>query len=114
VGRTVRTLGPDCPTVLSATNDAQHIYRELHTRYSQTLGKRRRLAKGRQQPSIADDCYLCRVLGVDTRQRRYFAKCRPTNTRQTMRYQVFLFDTRRNIFLFFFLTKLFVVYSHTM
>jgi hypothetical protein len=42
----------------------------------QALDERRSSAKDRQQPSIADGRYLCRVPGVDTRQRRYFAECR--------------------------------------
>jgi hypothetical protein len=35
----------------------------------QILGERWRLAKSHQEPSIADDRYLCRALGFSTRQR---------------------------------------------
>jgi hypothetical protein len=38
----------------------------------QTLGERRRSAKGHQQSSIADGCYLCWAPRVGTRQRSYF------------------------------------------
>jgi hypothetical protein len=47
----------------------------------QTLGEWRRSAKGRQQPSIADDRYLCQALSFGTRQRSFFAKCFTSDTR---------------------------------
>jgi hypothetical protein len=65
-----RALGKDffaeCRTQRNNTLGNDHVYRALNTRHRQTLGKdffvecqtlgeRRRLAKGRQQPSIADD-----------------------------------------------------------
>jgi hypothetical protein len=42
----------------------------------QALDERRSSAMDRQKSSIADGRYLCRVSGVDARQRRYFAECR--------------------------------------
>jgi hypothetical protein len=67
----------------------------------QTLGERWRSAKGRQQPSIADDRYLCRAPSFGTRQRSFFAECLTFDTRQSMLCRVSFLDTRQSIFLFF-------------
>jgi hypothetical protein len=53
-----------------------------------------------QQPFISDGRYLCREPDFDTRQRRYFAECRPADSRQTMPCRVSYLDTRQNIFLY--------------
>jgi hypothetical protein len=41
----------------------------------QALGEIGRAAKGRQQPSIADARYLCRVSEVDSQQNNFFVEC---------------------------------------
>jgi hypothetical protein len=69
------------------------LCRALNTRHTLTFGKGdfaecqtlsavRLTAKGRQQPSIADGRYLCRVSGVDTRQTYFFAECPVADPRQ--------------------------------
>jgi hypothetical protein len=68
----------------------------------QTLGERRRSAKGRQQPSIADGRYLFRALDFGTRQRIYFLESCLAYIRQTMLCRVTILNTRQSIFLFFF------------
>jgi hypothetical protein len=84
-----RALGEvfaECHTRQSPTLGNAHVYRERDSRHTKTLGKDlftecqalgegRRSAKGRQQPSIADDRYLCRESGFGTRQSSYFAEC---------------------------------------
>jgi hypothetical protein len=91
----------------------ERVYREQDPRHRntlgkeifaecQTLGERRRSAKGRQQPSIADGCYLCRASSVGTRQRSFFAECQPADTRQIMLSRVPFLDTRQSIFFIFF------------
>jgi hypothetical protein len=78
----------------SHTLGNDHLYREQDSRHRQTLGKnrfvecqtlgeRRRSGKRPQQPSIDDDCYLCRESGFDSRQRSYFAESLKADTRQT-------------------------------
>jgi hypothetical protein len=68
----------------------------------QTLSEMRRTAKSRQQPSIGDGRYLCRVSRDDTRQTYLFAECSPLSTRQTYILSSVFSDTRQSIFLFFF------------
>jgi hypothetical protein len=84
------------------TTPTSHICSE--TEY-QTLGERWCSSKDRQQQSIADGRYLCRVSKVNTRQRSYFAECHPPDTRQTMFYRVPTLHTQQNIFLFFFFSQ---------
>jgi hypothetical protein len=64
----------------------------------QTLDKRRRSAKDRQQPSIAYDRYLCQASGDGTRQISFFAECQTADTQQSMLCRVPLLDTRQSIF----------------
>jgi hypothetical protein len=75
---------------------------------SRTLGTRihsakirAALGKGRQPPFKADDRYLYREPSSGTRQRIFFAECPPFNTRQ-------------NIYFFYFANQIFVVCSYTM
>jgi hypothetical protein len=83
---------------------------------SQTLGKGRLSAKGRQPPSKADGRYLYREPKSGTRQRIFFAECLPFDTRQNRVCRVTFLGTRQNIFLYFFIlpTKLFVVCFYNM
>jgi hypothetical protein len=67
----------------------------------QTLGEMRRTTKSRQQPSIGDGRYLCRVSRDDTRQTYLFAECSLLSTRQTYILPSVFSDTRQSIFLFF-------------
>jgi hypothetical protein len=64
-----------CHTRQSPTLGNDHVYREQDSRHMetldkdnfvdcQTLGEERRSAKSRQQPSIANNRYLCRVSHV--------------------------------------------------
>jgi hypothetical protein len=62
------TLGNDC------------VYGEQDSRHRKTLGESRRSAKGRQQPSIADGRYLCRVSFMDTRQSIFYFFSFPNQT----------------------------------
>jgi hypothetical protein len=73
--------------------DSQHRKTLAKDRFAecQTLGEQRRSVKGRQQPSIANDRYLCRVSGFGTQQKNYFAKCLKPDTRQTMLCRVSYF-----------------------
>jgi hypothetical protein len=60
----------------------------------QTLSERRRSAKDRQQPSIADGRYLCRAPGFGIRQKSYFPESSTSNTRQSMLCRVSFLDTK--------------------
>jgi hypothetical protein len=68
------------------TLDTDLVRRALNTRHiltldkvtfaeCQALGEIGHTAKGRQQPSIADARYLCRVSEVDSQQKNFFAEC---------------------------------------
>jgi hypothetical protein len=70
----------------------------------QTLGEMRLTAKGRQQSSIADGRYLCRVSGVDTRQTDFFAECPVQTLGKASLYRVSTPDTRQSIFFIFFIS----------
>jgi hypothetical protein len=85
----------ECRTGQSHAPGNDHIYREQDYQHTktlgkdlftecQTLGKDRRSAKGRQQPSIAYGRYLCQESRFGTRQRCYFAECIKPDTRQAI------------------------------
>ena len=93
-----------------------HVNREQDPRHRKTLGKdlfvecetlgeRRRSAKGRQQSSIGDGRYLCRAPGSGTRQRSYFTECCKPDTRQTLLCRVPSLDTCKLYFSFFLFLK---------
>jgi hypothetical protein len=103
----------ECHSRRKTTLDTDIFYRVRNTRHIMTLGKEifaecqtlsemRRTAKSRQQPSIGDGRYLCRVSRDDTRQTYLFAECSPLSTRQTYILSSVFSDTRQSIFLFFF------------
>jgi hypothetical protein len=72
----------------------------------QALGEMRHTTKGRQQSSIVDDHYLCRVSGVDTRQNNFFVGCPPVGTWQ-IKVVGCLYLTLGKVYFFVFCTKIF-------
>jgi hypothetical protein len=106
--------------------DTNLLWRDPNTRHTLTLGKcvftecqspdeMRHTTKSRQQTFIADDRYLCRVFGVDTRQNNFFIECPPVSTRQIKALpSVFIWHSAKYIFVFFtFCTKNFLLCSYT-
>jgi hypothetical protein len=95
------------------TLDTDLLWQAWNTRQTPTLSKAvftecqaldemRRTANGHQQPSIVDDCYLCRVSGVDTRQNNFFVEC-PLEDTQQINYSssAFFWHSTKYIFVFF-------------
>jgi hypothetical protein len=79
-------LGKVLLSVTTAFIESRTLDTEIHSAKkslssAKTLGERRRSAKGRQQPSIANDCYLCRAPSFGTRQRSFFTECLTSDTR---------------------------------
>jgi hypothetical protein len=102
-----------CRTRQSSNLDNDRVYREQDSRHRNTLGKEsfaecqtlgewRRSVKGRQQPSIADNCYLCRASSFGTRQRSFFVECFTSDTLHNTLCRVPFLDTRQSTFLFFY------------
>jgi hypothetical protein len=71
------------------------VCREQDSRHRNTLDEGRLSAKGRQPPSKADGCYLCREPSSGSPQRIFFAECPPFDTRQSKLCRVPLLDTRQ-------------------
>jgi hypothetical protein len=98
--RRIMTLGIH---ILCRAPNTRHILTLGKGRFAecQTLGEMRLTTKGRQQPSISDGCYLCRVSRDRHTTKLFFAECQ----RLTLGKAYFLF--------FIFYTKLFVVCSYS-
>jgi hypothetical protein len=99
------TLGKVLLSVTITFTESMTLGKDLFVE-CQTLDERQRSAKSRQQPSIADSRYLCRVSKVGTRQRSYFVECRPP--RHSVNYvlpSAYLGHSAKYIFIFFSFSK---------
>jgi hypothetical protein len=112
-------LGKVLLSVTTAFTESRILGTEIHsTKKSaecRTLSERRRSAKGRQHPSIADGRYLCRAPSFGTQQSSFFAECFSSDTQHNTLCRVPFLDTRQiTFFIFLFSQPNFLWYVHTL